>query len=271
MIEDALLKQVAQFLGGRTLTPAPAIIGVSEPGDNTQLPAIVLSLAGIRRPVTGLGERSELMTGGALAWSAIIDLANPALPEDRSFNLLSADRKTLNLPHGGLVRREGTEAAVGAGDLTVTVGGVPVATVTGPPAAGEVRADGLAGALEFGAPLPATGLVAADYFLGRWERRVARLEGTLRIGVRAATAEAVRTLSEGALEALETRWAPALSGLHEFQLAELSSVGPPDAPGANARSREQEFDFRFELVVDRPESSGGIIRRVPAVIHLGLA
>jgi len=42
MVEDALLKQVAQFLGGQTLAPAPASIGVSEPGDDTQLPAIVL-------------------------------------------------------------------------------------------------------------------------------------------------------------------------------------------------------------------------------------
>jgi len=73
------------------------------------------------------------------------------------------------------------------------------------------------------------------------------------------------------LEALETRWAPALSGLHEFHLATLSSIGPPDARLANARSRELEFHFRFELVIDRPESSGGIIRRVPVVIHLELA
>jgi len=43
------------------------------------------------------------------------------LPEDHSFNLLSADRKTLNLPHGGLVRRDGAEAEIGDGNLSVAV------------------------------------------------------------------------------------------------------------------------------------------------------
>ena len=51
-------------------------------------------------------------------------------------------------------------------------------------------------------------------------------------------------------------------------MAVLGSLGPPEKDFAQSRRRKAHFTFQFEHVVDDPESSGGIIRRVPLTTRL---
>lgn len=270
MSETAFLASVEAFLAGAGLVPAPATIGPFEPAEAGHLPAIILSLADVRRFGAGLGERSSMVTG-ALAVHAAIDLADPVLPEERTFRLLSPDRLTLVLPHGGQVRSDGSTGPLGPQDIQVNVAGAAGTIVAGAPGPGQVRPDPVAGTLRFGAALPAAGTVSADYFLGQWERRVTPIAGRLRVDVVAADAAELRTISESVAERLLAGAAErSFSGLRGLSLTDLDSIAAPDSDRFEARSRRLVFAFDYEHEVDRPDSSGGIIRRVPIVTDVEL-
>jgi hypothetical protein len=269
MAETAFLSAIADFLSAEAALAA-ATVGVAEPAANTDLPAVVLSLEEARRLGGGLGERSALITDGALHWTATIDLANPVLPEEPSFVLLSADRLQLILPHGGLRQADGGEGPLGPADLSVTVAGAPRTVVNAAPGPNEVRADPLIGLLTFGAALPPTGDVVANYVLGQWERRVTNIAGTLRLDARAAAASAVADLSVAAVDALLAAPRSGIGGLIKIALSDLSSVGAPDATLASSRGRSARFSFEYEHEVNRPDSSGGVIQRVPITSRLNV-
>lgn len=260
--ETAFLQALAAHLGvaGR-LVPAPALLGVSEPAAANELPAVVLWLESVQRPGGGLGQRAALVTDGALPVTARIDLANPLLPAEPSFRLLSADARTLVLPHGGWVKADGSSGVLSSADLQVSVAGVARTVVNAAPGALEVRPDPAVGTLLFGAPLPAAGLVQASYVLGQWERRTVPIAGSLRVEVRAATAADAEALSNGVLDALDANLP---RGLHKLVLGQIGSVGLP-VPGAplSMRSRSLAYRFEYDHEVNRPDSSGGVIRHIP--------
>jgi hypothetical protein len=265
MVERSFLNAIRAFLAGN-LSPVPTTLGIAEPAQATDLPAVVLSLEKLKRQPSGLGERSALITDGVLPWSATIDLADPVLPEEPTFSLISPDRRELVLPHGGLVRADGSAGPLNAASFSVTVAGQPRTLVVGVPEPNEVHCDPLIGRLIFGSPLPIDGHVVANYNLGQWEQRVARMEGTLRVRVAAATAAAAETLGDAVITAL-TEGGP--EGLERIALTDLESIGRPDAALNNARSRAMTFEFEYEMVINRPESSGGIIQRIPVTTLLG--
>jgi hypothetical protein len=223
----------------------------------------VLSLQNLLRPGSGLGEHSAVITGGALATQATIDLANPVLADDPTVALLSGDRLTLTLPHGGLVHADGTTGALTGADLVVTVDADNRPVVTGTPTGKEVSADPLIGRLVFATPLAGTGQVIARYFLGTWEQRVVRLSGRLRVVVWGGTAAAATDLSASVIAALDRAPRSGLQGLQQFSLEELGTVASPSPTFPTARARALAFAFEFEEEVDVPESSGGLIQRIP--------
>ena len=274
--ELALLDAARDALAAAPLVPAvpSGSIGPVDPVAPGDLPALVLALDATTRVRVGLGDRSELMTG-ALPVSTVVDLANPALPGDPSFSMVDATRTVLTLLHGGQVHADGSEALLplDPADVTVQLDGAPVTVVSGAPNAGEVQADPIAGQLHFGTALPNAGTVQADYFLGQWERRVERATGTLRVDACAATGAEAASLGESAVTAL---LAPDVAPLLALGLTGLSSVvfrrARPDPPSPTAIvahfRRRATFAFDFQHVVDRAESSGGIIRRVPVTTRL---
>ena len=263
MVANEFLRVISAYLQGAGLTPAPKTIGIAEPLSAAELPAVVLSLSRVRSLGNGLGERSQLVTDGTLPWSATIDLANPVLPEETSFRLLNPDRTELVLPHGGLVRVDGSFGPLGPADLSISVGGDQRQVVTGTPSANQVRADPLVGRLFFGSALPATGIVKADYFLGQWEQRTSRIAGTLRVGVRDTDLTRVQDLSTSVVDALQPPRSTVIKGLHGTTLIMLGSIQPPDSALANSRARVALLSFEYELEINLPESSGGIILRIP--------
>lgn len=272
MAENDFLTAVGAYLLAAELAPAPQRVGIAEPAEAADLPAVVLSLEATARAGNGLGERSALASG-ALAWQASIDLANPVLPGDPPappLRLLDDARRVLTLPHGGLVRKDGTAGPLTADDLTVKVGGASLQVVPPPPAGAQVSADPAAGQLTFATALPAAGSVEATYFLGSWEQRLRRFGGTLRVDVCAAQAADAAALSAAVVEAL---LAPAASAgirrLLRIGLTALGSIGAPEPPLA-LRRRSARFAFAFENEINQPESSGGVIGRITITPELAV-
>lgn len=271
MAETAFLAAVQGYLQSALQNPAPALIGVAEPETVGQLPAVVLSLESTERAANGLGERSTLITDGALQWTVTIDLANPVLPEDPTFRLLDNARLRLILPHGGQVRQDASTGPLGPADLSVNVAGNDIAVVTGAPAPGQVRADPTVGQLTFGSALPAIGIVTVTYFLGQWEQRVIRFKGLLRADACGANADAGASVADAIVAALTSADAKTgITRLLRIELNALSSVGAPEQP-TGLRRRTARFSFDFESEDNRPDSSGGVISRVPINVKLSVA
>lgn len=276
MAELAFLDAVAAYLASQVLTPVvdPGRLGVTEPFVAADLPGIVLSLDESTRLRIGLGERADVMTG-ALPVRSTIDLADPRLAGDPTVSLLDATRRRLTLPHGGQVRADGAEGALGSADLVVTLGVNSFVVVPGVPAAGEVRADAATGVLDFGAALPATGQIEARYFLGVWERRAERIAGRLRVlGCAASAADAASLLAAAIGHLLAPEARSAIRLLPSMTLTSLSAVIHRPAPDGVAPVtvahfvRFATFAFEFQHLIDQPESSGGIIRRIPITTRL---
>jgi len=268
--EQAFLDAVTAYLQAASLTPAPKSISVAEPAAEADLPCLVLSLESSARVGEGLGERGRLIVDGALPWQASIDLANPTLPEDPSFSLVDATRTILTLPHGGLVRSDGTIGSLGGSDLTVKVKGVDRPVVAGAPNGNEVTANPPVGQLTFATALPADGRVDATYFLGQWEQRIARISGVLRIDVCAASVPDAIALTAAATDALLLPGAKAaIQRLVALSITGLSSIGIKE-PTTNVRRRTARCSFTFEHEINRPDSSGGIIRAIPITAHIGV-
>ena len=266
MPETAFLEALARFLQepGR-LTPAPVGVGIAEPVAAGEAPAIVLSLPEVQRLTPGgAGGGIEPMSG-ALAVDIAVDLAAPFLPDLPGFSLVGANRLTLILPHGGLVREDGDTGPLAAADFSLTVGGAPRPLMAPPPAGDGVSVDAQQGIVTFAAALPAAGTVAAHYHIGSWERRATLLGGELLLAVYATAAADVAALSVAATRALLSADLP---GLRSLALGELGTIGPPPPTGASLRSRRARFQFKFEHVVDDAFSSGGIIRNIPIASKL---
>ena len=259
--ETAFLDLLASFLAGPALlNPVPALLGAAEPAAAADLPAVVLSLDEVHRLGAGLGERSLLITDGALPWQAAIDLAHPVLATDPGFRLLSPDRLTLVLPHGGLKQADGSDGPLGAADLGVRLGATVFSVVDAAPADGQVRADPLVGVLSFGAALPATGMLQVRYVLGQWERRVTPIAGRLRVDIYGADAAAAAMLSAAVLDALGAATGAEIRGLRKLALSQVGSIVATDPAHASARRRSAVMSFDYEHEIDRPDSSGGVIR-----------
>lgn len=268
MAELAFLDAVAGFLGGAGLTPAPASLGVAEPTASIDLPSVILSLDRCQREGTGVGgKRATERRNGVLPQSVTIDLANPRLPGDPTFVPINDTRTELVLPHGGLVRADGSTGPLTAADLgvTITSGGPPSspAVVAGPPAAGEVQPAALDGVLTFGTALPPAGTITVTYQLGAWEQELIRLTGTLRIDVCATPVAQTRALSDQvATRLLDATARAQIRRLYAIQLTAVSSIAVATGDPPNASRRSARFDFRYEHEINTPESSGRVIRKL---------
>ncbi|TML91495.1 MAG: hypothetical protein E6G08_00335 [Actinobacteria bacterium] len=258
----ALTDALAAYLES-TLEPTPALVGATYPTANTDLPAVVLSCSGARQQLRGIGRLPAPSATGALRVTDTVDLANPvATFPDAVVTLLSNDRKTLTLLHGPLVAADGTNTTFGSADLHATVGATVFSVVEGTPGAGEVQPDPDLGVLRFGAALPATGTLTASYFVGEWEVRTERYQGTLLVETFAADTGAVDTLSRAVEAALLEPAGNGPLGLNEI---EPTSWLPIDAAGPNrasARGRALAFTFDYELVEPHVGAGGGLISTV---------
>jgi hypothetical protein len=251
----------ADYLKGG-LSPVPPLVGASYPSAATDLPAVVVSLTGVTAPLRGIGKLPAASATGALPVSVSVDLANPvATFPDAVVTLLSSDRTTLTLPNGPLVAADGT-TTFGAGDVQARLGASTFTVVSGTPTAGQVQPDPNVSALRFGAALPATGTLAVSYFVGEWEVRTERYQGTLLVEAFAADAPGVESLSREIETALLDPPGAPLAGLDRIEPASWQAIEESGPTRAHARGRALAFAFDYELVSPLIGPGGGLISTV---------
>lgn len=257
MTVTAMLGALADHLDGAL--PGNPSIGPVEPASNGDLPAVALSLADIEPTLPAIGRMPAPVRTGALQVDTSVDLADPVLRlPGEDVTLLSPDRRLLQLPHGGIVRADGSDLPpFGVADLLVRRGATTFTPVTGTPGTGEYQPDPVTGALTFGSPLPATGTLTLRYFVGAWEVAVERYAGVVTLDAFASSAAAAVALSDQVVELL------AGGGVSGVRRLDPLTVGPVVAAGfGNARRRRLTYRFQYEREIATIRTSGGPIRTV---------
>ncbi len=257
-VVDHLTERLVDGLG-----TGPAV-GDTAP-ETATLPAVTLAIGEVTNRLAGVGRVPRGTRDGALAVTIAVDLANPVLDlgGGETLVLVPADRRSLVLPHGPLVRADGTpdDPFTGA-DLTVR----DVATwavVAAPPAGRQVRPDVDAGLLHFGEALPSTGTLQVGYFIGLWDTTVTRFQGRLEVRMTADRAD---------LPALTRKVADLLSrpdaALRLAPLSWGSTTRPPPGELA-AAARGQELTYLFDAEVEQAllTSGGGVIADVAVTLR----
>jgi hypothetical protein len=242
------------------LEPLP-MLGTALPVDAAELPAVVLSVPSVRPGPVGVGRSAQLLSTGALQIRTTIDLAHPELVfPDATVHLLSADRKTLQLPHSPLVRADGSPPPLQDGDVTLALGGTSFGLVNGVPAAGQFRPDPVTGILTFAAPLPASGSLQLQYSIGTWEVRTSRYQGILQVDVFASSPGGVEALCQQVIGAVGPERTGSIAGLGSLLTASWGAIAPSGlVPAGAARIRTMTFSFDYEHEEPIVTTGGGPI------------
>jgi hypothetical protein len=227
---------------------------------------VTVALDGVTQQVAGVGRIPRGTRSGALLLTLDINLATPSLDlgGGETLLLVPADRRSLVLPHGPLVRADGTDAgAFAPGDLLVRDATGPWTVVGASPSGRQVRPDVDAGVLRFGTALGATGTLHLEYRIGRWDVVVSRHQGLCELSVAADAA---------ALPALVRRVAGEVARPHpSMRLVPTGwgSAGKAPSGDVPAKTRVQVLRYRFDAEVEQPllGTGGGVIRDVEATAH----
>jgi hypothetical protein len=258
VIMDHLTDRLADGLGAGT--------SVGDTGPETSsLPAVTLAIAEVTNRMVGIGRVPRGTRTGALEVSVKVDLANPVLDlgGGETLLLVPADRRSLVLPHGPLVRADGTpDDPFTATDLKVRANGDWEVVATAPTGK-KVRPDVDAGVLRFGTALPAAGSLDVTYFIGLWDTTVSRFQGRLDVLV-TADGDELHDLTRTVADLLSAP-DPAI------RLAPLSwgSTTRPAAGELPAPARRQQLAFLFDAEVEQAllTSGGGVIADVAVTLH----
>jgi hypothetical protein len=254
-----------------TLSAEPMLLGGAYPTAAEHLPAVTLSIADAAERLPGVGRIPAPTAQGALRIEETFSLADPVLafPGD-PVSIVSDDRRTVIIPHGPVVREDGTaDQPFAVGDFRLVVNGTPFTPVSEPPGAQEVRVVPLVGELHVADPLPASGTLALGYFVGEWEVRTFRYAGALSVEVFGAEAGEVDALSRQVETAL--REAPE-GRVHGLSVLSATAWGPVGgglpAPGEALR-RQFRYRFDYELIEPRLGTAGGPIQTIAVTSSQG--
>lgn len=255
---DGLVDRLGAALGpGVTVSDAT-------PTTIDELPAVVLSITDAQQVLVGVGRMPRGTRSGALPVTIAVDLAAPVLDlgGGETLLLISANRRELTIPHGPLVKADGTDdTAFTTADATAN-DGADFAIVDGTPLGRQFQVDPTAGIFRFGANLKSTGTLSVTYHVGQWDVTVNRFQGDLGIHVVTANSAQTRTTARLVADALalaqpDVRVAPLAWGA-----VLVDSVGPQQNPTSAAG---QVLTYRFDSELELPilPSGGGVISRIP--------
>jgi hypothetical protein len=258
VVVDHLTDRLADGLGA-----GPAV-GDATP-ESTALPAVTLAITDVTNRIAGIGRVPRGTRTGALEVSLAVDLADPVLDlgGGETLLLVPTDRRSLVLPHGPLVRADGTPDEPFTGTDLKVRDTSDWAVVAVAPTGKKVRPDVDAGLLRFGQALPASGTLRVTYFIGLWDTIVSRFQGRLDVRVTAKRAD---------LHALTRKVADVLSAPDEaIRLAPLAwgstTRAPLDALPDEARSQQLAYHFDAEVEQALLTSGGGVIADVAVTLH----
>lgn len=261
-----LAQGVADHVKRLALTPKPQTISSFYPTQSSDLPAVVISISDVRRPLPGVGRVSRSVRTGALRVEVSVDLADPSIvvAGEKVALLPTPDRRTLLLPHGAIVSKDGMfpPPPLSSNDLEVKLGAEVFVVVAVSPKTKAVLPNAAEGKLLFGAGLPESGKLLINYYIGTWETRVERLEGELRLEIVAGDASEADSLSRQ-LEALLVQ--DDIAQMPDFNRLVLTAWGAVEAVDeAHGRScsRVLAYNFDYETEHQVIRTAGGTIRRV---------
>lgn len=268
---SSVVTMVAQRLAAVAIQDLPPVdaLAPATPGD---VPRITVSIDNARPAVRGLGEVPGPPQTGALRVDTSVNLADPSLHVNgETVGLLSPDRRTLQLPHGAVVRADGTDTPpYSTSDLTVRLGATTFTPVTEQaPTATQVRLDLPSGALTFRDPLPNSGALTLVYFVGLWEITVERFAATMYVDIAHNNAAVHATLTTAVEAALARDQWPATAGMRQIQEVALSSSTSIAGLPAATRTRRLTYTIDVERIEPVIRTSGGPIVAI-AVDHVAL-
>jgi hypothetical protein len=209
----------------------------------------------------GVGANATSVMVGALPITSNIDLADPVLRfPNETVDLVSGDRLAMTVPHGPLVKADGSEnGPLEAADIAIGIDGAPLTFAAELPAAAEFSVDRDAGLIVVGDPLPAAGELTATYFVGRWEVETVRLSGVLHMDLFIRTIASVEDLTQKVFALLATH---AIPGLRKINVTAMTTIDAPVRPTGNTRTRRISFEFTYEHATPRIPTGGGVISTV---------
>ncbi len=244
--------------------PGAPPVSSDAPAVAADLPCVTVSIEGAGTSFRGLGSFPAPAQTGALRVTTTVELADAVLHlAGEDVELLSADRRTLQLPHGAVVRVSGDDTPpFGPADLDVRLGATTFAPVHEAPTGAQVRLDVPSGTLTFADALPPSGTLELTYFVGMWEVRVERFSATVHLDVAAATSASVESLVAAVEAALSPERGVAARGFRAVAPVALSAASPVAALGASARSQRLTYAVDFERIEPVIPSSGGPIAQV---------
>jgi hypothetical protein len=260
---EAIAAQITTAVGNPPAVSTAPVLGVGD------LPRVVVSVDAATPAMRSVGQVPGPVETGALRIEVSIDLADATLHlPGEDVVLISADRRTLQLPHGSVVRASGDDTApFAASDLRVRVGATSFAPVHGTPTASQASLDIASGALTFRNPLPPTGTIELGYFVGTWEVHVERFAATAHLEIAAASQATLDQLVIDVEHALTVpRIEPAI-GIRRIEPVALSSATSISGLPPAARRQRLSYQIDFERVEPIVPTSGGPIRRIDVTIQ----
>jgi hypothetical protein len=263
---STLVGMVREQLVAAAIADLPPVDAVA-PAVPADVPRVTVSSAEAVPGQRGLGRVPAAPLHGALRVDTVIDLADPVLHlPGEDVPLLSANRRVLQLPHGAIVRQDGSDLPpYTSSDLLVQRGATTFSPVHTAPAAGQVQLDLQTGALTFPSPLGATGPLQLGYFVGLWEVQVERFTATLFVDISHDDAAAHETLTQAVERALTASWPPS-RGVRTIDALAVSAAVP--LPGLPAGNRTRRLTYRVDVERIEPlvQTSGGPIRSIEVPI-----
>lgn len=266
---SSVVTLVAERLAAAAIPDLPPVDALA-PAAAADLPRITVSVVDAVGTARGLGQVPGPPQTGALRVTTGIDLADPVLHlPDEDVPLLSNGRRVLQLPHGGIVRADGTDTPpLTATDLLVRRGATTFTPTSQPPAAGEVQLEIASGTLTFANPLPATGRLELGYFVGLWEITVERFTATMLVDIAHVDPVAHTALTNAVEAALARRAWQAASGMRSIDPTALSAATSiPGLPVAN-RTRRLTYHVDVEQIEPVITTSGGPITLIDVPVRV---
>ena len=253
---------------GAQVANAPPV-GTAPPVAPGDLPLVTVSIEAAMPAMRSVGQIPGPVETGALRVDVEIDLADATLHlPGETVALLSADRRTLQIPHGSVVRASGDDTPPFTGaDLLVRVGTTTFSPVHTTPTAGQVNLDITSGVLTFLNPLPTTGTIELGYFIGTWEVRVERFAATTHLDVATASQAAMQTLVPQIEAALSPQRIAVETGIRRIEPLALSGATQITGLPTSARRQRLTYQIDFERVEPITHTSGGPIRRIDVHIQ----